>query len=146
MRRTVKNCIRGVTAVGILLATASAGAAAPDMTQNVLKPGQKGSVHTTATGVSGYAVVNADGTMARKLNAKSVTHSAGSSSYVVHFNSNVRGCAYTGNVGLSGSSGTSGPGFITVVAAASDVKGVYISTFDGSGAGTERPFHLVVTC
>jgi hypothetical protein len=146
MRRTVKNCIRGVMAIGILLATASVGAAAPDMTQNVGKGDKKGSVHINATGVSGWAVVDVDGALARKLNAKSVSHTASTNSYIVHFNSNVRGCAYSGNVGLSGSSGTSGPGFITVVAANSDVKGVFVNTFDGTGAGTERPFHLIVTC
>ena len=102
-------------------------------------------VHTDGTGVSGWAVVGSDGTIARKLNAKSASH-LDVGEYEVLFNSNVRGCAYTGTVGLPGSSGSSDPGYMTVVGRASNSKGVYIETFDSTGARADLGFHLLVSC
>src|SRR6186713_346358 len=53
-----------------------------------------------------FAVVNADGTLARNSGASFVTHNPGAGSYIVRFNRNVRNCAYTASIGLSGTSGT----------------------------------------
>jgi hypothetical protein len=92
------------------------------------------------------AVVNADGTVDRGKGVTSVTHTAAAGSYIVHFDRNVRACAYTASIGLSGASGTSARGFITVVGAAADSNGVFVTTDDIAGAPAERGFHLVVTC
>jgi hypothetical protein len=93
-----------------------------------------------------WAVVNADGTLSRDSHAVSVTHTAGAGTYVVVFDRNVRNCAYNATIGLAGAAGTSARGFVTVVAAAVDVNGVFVTTDDINGAPAERGFHLHVDC
>lgn len=139
MTRTV----RGLMVAGMVFATASVAIAAPAGGYNQARTGKVDKAG--ASGISGFAVVDSDATLNRKLNAKSVAHD-GVGSYIVRFNSNIRKCAYTGNVGLSGSSGVSSPGYVTVVGAGVDVKGVYVQTFDSSGTVTDLGFQLVVTC
>ena len=99
-----------------------------------------------ATVKSLWAVVDADGTLARGVGAVAVTHTAGSGSYVVQFNQNVRACSYNSTIGLSGFSGTSARGFTTVVGAAADVNSVFVTTNDTAAATAERGFHLQVEC
>jgi hypothetical protein len=93
-----------------------------------------------------YAVVNANGTLARGFGVQSVSHTAGTGSYIVFFNRNVRDCAYTATIGLGGASGTSARGFITTVGAAAGVRGVFVTTDDIAGNPAERGFHLFVSC
>ena len=93
-----------------------------------------------------WAVVDADGTLSRGSQAVSVTHTAGSSSYIVVFNQNVRNCVYSATVGLSGFVGTSARGFTTVVGAFADVNGVFVTTNTVADATGERGFHLFVKC
>ena len=93
-----------------------------------------------------YAVVNADCTIARSLFGPATCQTAGTGNYIIRFNRNVRNCAYTATIGLSGASGTELPGFITVVGAAVDVKGVFVTTDDITGASANRGFHLLVSC
>jgi hypothetical protein len=91
------------------------------------------------------AVVNADGSLARGVGAASVSTS-GTGNKIVIFDRNVRDCTYTASVGLSGASGTSAAGFITVVGAAIDENGVFVTTDDILGASTDLGFHLHLTC
>ena len=92
-----------------------------------------------------YAVVNADGSLARGF--KGVTSAkSGTGAYIVTFNHNVTGCAYTASVGLSGSSGTSAPGYATVVGRNGTAAAVFVDTYDTSGAGTNLGFHMIVAC
>ena len=91
------------------------------------------------------AVVNADGTIARGNGVTAVV-TAGTGNYRVEFDRNVRQCAYVGTIGLSGASGTSAPGFITVVGDALSVNGVFVTTDDSAAASTNLGFHLVVDC
>jgi hypothetical protein len=93
-----------------------------------------------------FAVINADGTIARDRGAQTVTHSAGSGSYIVFFDKNVRNCVYTATIGLGGDSGVSARGFITTVGAAAGETGVFVTTDDTSGSPAERGFHLYVGC
>jgi hypothetical protein len=93
-----------------------------------------------------WAVVNADCTIARSLVGATTCTKAGTGNYIIRFNRNVRNCNYTATIGLSGASGTEAPGFITVVGAAVDVKGVFVTTDDINGASADRGFHLLVTC
>ena len=93
-----------------------------------------------------WAVVNADGTLARGKGVQSLTHSAGAGSYIVFFNKDVTPCMYTATIGLGGSSGTSARGFITTVGAAAGANGVFVTTDDIAGNPAERGFHLYVGC
>ena len=75
-----------------------------------------------------------------------MTHTAGAGSYIVKFDRDVRSCSYTASIGLSGASGTSARGFVTVVGAAGFTNGVFVTTDDTSGSTAERGFHLQVLC
>lgn len=93
-----------------------------------------------------WAVVDANGTLVRGKGVNAVTHTAGAGSYVVDFNKNVRACMYNASIGLSGASGTSARGFITVVGAAVSENGVFVTTDDIAGSPAERGFHIYVGC
>jgi len=93
-----------------------------------------------------WAVIDANGAIARGKGVVSVTHSAGAGSYIVFFDKNVTACLFSATIGLSGSSGTSARGFITTVGAAAGATGVFVTTDDISGTPAERGFHLYVGC
>lgn len=93
-----------------------------------------------------WAVIDANGAIARGKGVVSVTHSAGAGSYIVFFDKNVTACMFSGTIGLSGSSGTSARGFITTVGAAAGATGVFVTTDDIAGSPSERGFHLYVGC
>ena len=97
-------------------------------------------------GVSGWAVVNSDGSLARGHNATSVIHTSGDSFYKVRFNSNVRRCEYNATIGQSGHEGEPSAAFVTVVGASASVEEVFVETYNSSGTGAEEGFHLNVTC
>lgn len=91
------------------------------------------------------AVVNSDGTLARGDHVVSATN-LGTGTYEVVFDRNVTGCAYTATIGLSGTSGSSTPGLISVVGRAGNVNGIFLNTVDTAGTNSNRGFHLNVTC
>jgi hypothetical protein len=143
MKLTVRTGVCAALSAALLLASVGAGVTA---TGRNTSPGKHaGGVGTLAVGVSGFAVVDADGTLARKVNAKSVDV-LDDGEYIVHFNSNVKKCAYTGNVSLSGDTGTPDPGYITLVGANGDPKSVYVSVYDSGGTGVNNGFTVLVTC
>lgn len=92
-----------------------------------------------------FAVVNADGSLARGFGAVS-SQNLGTGNYEVIFNVNVRNCAYVATIGLSGSVGASLPGEITVVGRFDNVNGVFITTSSSGGAPADFGFHLAVHC
>lgn len=98
--------------------------------------------------VTAWAVVNADGTLARQsgdvVSTQSISGFPGA--YEVIFDDNVRDCNYTATIGISGSSGQSDPGEIDVAGRVSDINGVFIQTHNSSGVGADRGFHLLVSC
>jgi hypothetical protein len=90
-----------------------------------------------------YAVVNANGTLARGRKAVSATR-LGVGAYEVVFRKDVRKCAYLGTIGLSGSAGSSLPGEITVVGRSGNDRGVFVTTHSSGGASADLGFHLAV--
>ena len=92
-----------------------------------------------------YAVVNANGTLARGRNAVSATR-LGTGAYEVVFRKDVRKCAYLATIGLSGSAGASLPGEITVVGRSGNDRGVFVTTHSSGGAAADLGFHLGVLC
>jgi hypothetical protein len=92
-----------------------------------------------------FAVVNANGTLARGFRAVSSQRFA-VGRYAVNFNRNVRGCAYVATIGLSGSVGFSLPGQISVVGLFSNANGVFIAVSNSAGADADLGFHLAVHC
>jgi hypothetical protein len=143
--------LRIVLLAGTALALAATGGMAASQRQltNHLMPGQivKQSLHVPPPGKrrADFAVVNSDNTLARGRNVVAVDNLAAGVS-IVHFNSDKTQCAFTATVGLSGSSGTSPPGYATVVGAAVDPDGVFMDTYNPSGANAALGYHLVTSC
>jgi hypothetical protein len=115
--------------VGVTLTAAAAEAQSP----------------TLITSTTLYASVKANGTLASGNGVVSIL-TAGTGNYVVVFNRNVRDCAYEGTIGSSATSGAVNTGEITVVGAAIDVNGVFVTTDDSNGVSAGRPFMLSVYC
>jgi hypothetical protein len=92
-----------------------------------------------------WAVVNRNGRVARGQGALDANR-LGRGAYEVLFDRNVRRCAYTATIGLSGSEGFEAPGEITVVGRVGTPNGVFITTHNSSGRLANRGFHLVVNC
>jgi hypothetical protein len=90
-----------------------------------------------------YAVVNADGTLARGFRAAS-SQKVAVGNYEVIFNRNVRNSAYVATIGLSGALGAASPGEITVVGRFNNERGVFITTHNSAGAPADNGFHLAV--
>jgi len=92
-----------------------------------------------------YAVVNADGTLARGFRAVS-SQKLSTGQYEVIFNRGVRNCAYVATIGLSGAVGASSPGEITVVGRFDNERGVFVTTHNSAGAAADLGFHIAVHC
>lgn len=103
----------------------------------------------TAVKVKAAAVINANATVARAstltYHVTSVT-SLGTGIYDLRFSHSIGGCAWFGTVGLGTFSGFTGPAQITVTGRAGTNNGLYITTFNGTGAPTNEPFHVIVVC
>ncbi len=143
-RRTFAAVTAAVSVAGLIAVTAPVASGAGGDNVGPAATGPAASPDTQKK--DRYAVVDANGAIARGKGLVSVTHTAGAGSYIVIFNKNVRSCVYDATIGLSGASGTSARGFITVVGAAVDVNGVFVTTDDISGNAAERGFHLQVGC
>jgi hypothetical protein len=90
-----------------------------------------------------YAVVNADGTLARGFRAASAQR-LGLGNYEVVFKRDVTNAAYVASIGLAGSIGAANPGEITVVGRNGNAKGVFVTTHSSAGAPADAGFHLAV--
>ena len=101
-------------------------------------------------GQNNWAVVNADGTIARSSSAAVVVgnpHVAGSGIYEVNFGKDVSKCAYQATLGGTGTLAV--PAGEVTVAGDTDADSpndVTVSTFNSVGAATDSSFHLTVTC
>ena len=92
-----------------------------------------------------FAVVNADGTLARGRGASTVTK-IGTGVYDVRFNRNIGTCTWEGTVGFGQFSGSTGPAQITITGRAGTTNGLFVTTFDATGVATDEPFHALVVC
>jgi hypothetical protein len=95
------------------------------------------------TAQSFFAVVDANGTLARGFGATSATR-LGVGIYQVVFSHDVRGSAYVGTLGLSVDFGISPSGEIAVVGRAGLPNGIFVQTFNSAGQSADRGFHLAV--
>jgi hypothetical protein len=90
-----------------------------------------------------YAVVNADGSLARGFQAVEARN-LGTGFYEVIFNVDVTGSAYIATIGSSATSGIEQTGEITVVGRAGTPNGVFVTTTDSAGTFADRGFHIAV--
>jgi hypothetical protein len=146
-RRTAVALLAAGMAVGVVMIGTPAGAhvgGSVNHLWNHLKP-KADARYVNETELL-WAVVDGNGeAIVRGNRAVSVNRSS-AGIYQVRFARNVRNCAYVASVGLTGASGNPPPGEIGVVGEAASVRGVWIQTFDSSGASADRDFHLIVDC
>jgi hypothetical protein len=90
-----------------------------------------------------FAVVNADGSLARGFEAVSAQRLV-DGQYEVIFSHDVTGSVYVASIGSSGSVGIEPTGEITVVGRFGTPNGVFITTTDSTGSFADRGFHLAV--
>jgi hypothetical protein len=97
----------------------------------------------SSSGRTFFAVVNGDGTLARGGGAASATRLA-PGNYQVLFRRDVNRGAFIATLGLSADAGASPPGEIIVNLRAGTTNGVFVETFNSTGAVEDRSFHLAV--
>ena len=90
-----------------------------------------------------YAVVKADGTLARGFEAVSATR-LGTGMYQVLYAHDITGSAFVGTLGLDVGIGISPSGQIAVVGRFGAANGVFVQTFDAAGNAADRGFHLAI--
>lgn len=121
--------------------------------------GDQGDTGIPATAI--WAVVNADGTLARGSHVTSTgrpadifsTGTAGptivatTGTYEVVFDRDVTGCAFSATIGTATSMDPVDPGEIWAAPRFLNANGVYVATTDSSGVtAADRPFHLALFC
>jgi hypothetical protein len=93
----------------------------------------------------GAAVVDPDGTLVRGISATSAIRlDTGSYNVTFDYGKISDTCAYTASVGLSGTSGTSEPGFVNVAAVSGGT--IAVRTYDKMGNPVDRGFHVFAAC
>jgi hypothetical protein len=97
-----------------------------------------------AYAISRWAVVNAQGTLARGRAVSSAARTA-EGRYQVVFDKDLRGCSYVATIGDT-SAADPPSGQISTASLASNVNGVVVRTTNAGGQPADRPFHLWVGC
>ncbi len=97
------------------------------------------------------AVINADGTIARAHLHTTAAHLGTGVYQVLFYNSvtsqkDITKCAFTATVGETGFAGSELATFITLAGRAGTSNGVFVATYDQTGAAVDAPFHLLVSC
>src|ERR1051326_6774871 len=137
----------GVASVLTLAGTGIAGATSHGGPQ---PPGPV--VHTPPKVTSGslcralFAVVNADGTLARAGCPGTVSTSLSGGNFEVSFPRDISTCGFVATIGLSTFGGSSLPGMITESGRAGNNDAVFVQTTNTAGTPTAMGFHLYVQC
>jgi hypothetical protein len=104
---------------------------------------------TTNVAVKAAAVFNSNGTLVRastKPFGLASFQRLSLGTYDVRFLHNITGCAWFGQVGFGTFAGSTGAAQITITGRAGTNNGLFITTFDGSGALHDEPFMVEVVC
>lgn len=145
MKRLLSSATCVALAVGLMSASAVAANAA-DLNPSNMARSSSSVRGEGATGISGWAVVGADATLVRKLNAKSAS-SLATGEYEVGFNSKITKCAYIAMIAAVDSVGNFGqPSTVLITGRGGNPRALFVETFDSSGARANRPFHVQVIC
>jgi hypothetical protein len=93
-----------------------------------------------------YAVVASDGTLQRGVGVTAANRVgvAGSGTYEVIFNRDVRACVFTATLG--GGTIATFLGEVNATGRAGDVNGVFVDTNNSDGTAADKGFHLLVNC
>jgi hypothetical protein len=146
--RTVIPVISAVAVAAVLTVTGTSFAAAGGGPHAANAP-TRAKVHPAVSSRSLcqalWAVVNADGTLAR-AGCPGTTSATDGTGFSVSFPRNVRNCAYVATTGLTDSELTQPASFATTVGLATSEDGVFVATYNAAGATADEPFHLSVSC
>jgi len=99
---------------------------------------------SVADGMARFAVVGANGVLARSRGVSTVARTS-EGRYQVVFTRDVRGCAFFAVIGDIGAAAPP-QGEIATSAVASNVQAVAVRTEGSGGNPGDRPFHLIVPC
>ena len=105
--------------------------------------GDKGDPGTPATRL--WAVINANGTVARGSGIGTGTFREDTGIYDVFFNRDVSGCAYVGSLG-GPDAGTPPAGTVAATNLFGAPRGLFVITRNSAGSNANLPFHLAVFC
>jgi hypothetical protein len=105
--------------------------------------GDKGDPGAPATRL--WAVINANGTVARGSGIGTGTFREDTGIYDVFFNRDVSGCAYVASLG-GADAGTPPAGSVAATNLFGGPTGLFIITRNSAGASANLPFHLAVFC
>jgi hypothetical protein len=105
--------------------------------------GETGSTGAPAT--TFWAVVEANGALAKHGTGVVSSTSAVAGRYAVVLTRNAEACAYVATVGLA-TPGIPTPGFVAVAPREEEPNGVFVQTFNVAGTAAALPFHLAVFC
>ena len=147
MKTGITLSTAAVLATGAAVGSALADAGPSDLNS----PGAASTSAPTVVAKAGKAkdrvtaVIRADGSEHRGRGLES-SNRLGQGVYEVFFDRKIKKCAWTGTVGLGSFSGSTGPAMITITGRAGSNNGLFVTTFDGSGAAADLPFHTVVVC
>jgi hypothetical protein len=136
----------GVAAGGAL--ASSGGDSAPNQTPSASAAAKVITAKAAVKKARVYAVVNADGT---KHHGRGYVSSAkvvgdGAGVYEVFFDRSIKKCAWSGTVGRPDFVSHTGPAMITITGRVGTNNGLYVTTYDATGAKADLPFHVVVIC
>jgi hypothetical protein len=141
---------RTATVLSAIVALSAASAFAGEQPASIPDPAVKAAA-AFPTCTAFCAVINADGSIARAHLHTTATNLGTGVYQVLFYNSvtsqkDITKCAFTATPGLSGFSGVQPAAFVTVVGRAGTSNGVFVSTYDNTGAFANEPFHLLVSC
>jgi hypothetical protein len=105
--------------------------------------GGKGDAGAPATRL--WAVINANGTVARGSGVGTGTFREDTGIYDVFFNRDVSGCAYVASLG-GAAAGTPPTGTVGATNLFGQPTGLFVTTRNTAGSSTNEPFHLAVFC
>lgn len=94
----------------------------------------------TAQGLTSFAAVAADGTLAGKRGATASADATGTGAYTVTFANDISACAIQATEQTITDAGAA------AVELGADKKTVSVLTRDAGGAAADRPFHVTVSC
>jgi hypothetical protein len=94
-----------------------------------------------------WAVVNADGSLARAGCPSTTSDEIQTGAYEVIFNRSIVDCVDEATLGLAGSGpGNPAAGMIGVAGRASNNDAEFVEVFNSQGSVSNQGFHLLVTC
>jgi hypothetical protein len=93
-----------------------------------------------------FAVVNADGSLARAGCPGTTSTLLNTGEYQVAFPRDISACGFVGTLGLSSFGGSSPAGIVSLAGRAGNSGAVFVQTFNVSGTLTSLGFHLSVQC